>query len=62
MPGQTYGKPTFQLSFHLPYYAYRKGSPVCEDYRKNLSTGPLRQYEDVTFLEWHDPKKRLSSL
>lgn len=44
-PTQSTGYQTFQLSFHLPYFAWRGNTPPSPDQRE------LRDYRDVTFLD-----------
>jgi hypothetical protein len=41
----------FELSFHLPHYAFRKGRVDIRDTRKTRF-GDLRQSHDVSFLNW----------
>jgi hypothetical protein len=42
----------FQLAFHLPYYVWRSSQKPCEDYRRDANVTPLRQSQDVSFLNW----------
>src|SRR5271154_240991 len=42
----------FQLAFHLPYYVWRGSQKVCEDHRRDANASPLRQSQDVSFLNW----------
>lgn len=42
----------FQLAFHLPYYVWRGSQKVCEDHRRDENANPLRQSQDVSFLNW----------
>jgi hypothetical protein len=42
----------FQLAFHLPYYALRSSPKAREDHRQNRNGFPLRQCQDVSFLDW----------
>jgi hypothetical protein len=42
----------FQLAFHLPYYVWRKSQKACEDHRRDANARPLRQFRDVSFLDW----------
>jgi len=40
----------FQLAFHLPYYVWRSSQKACEDHRRDTNASPLRQSQDVSFL------------
>jgi hypothetical protein len=42
----------FQLAFHLPYYVWRNSQKACEDHRRDTNARPLRQSQDVSFLNW----------
>ena len=42
----------FQLAFHLPYYVWRGSQKACEDHRRDTNASPLRQSQDVSFLNW----------
>jgi hypothetical protein len=42
----------FQLALHLPYYAWRSSPKACEDHRRDANGSPLRQSQDVSFLNW----------
>jgi hypothetical protein len=42
----------FELSFHLPYYAYRSSQTARIDSRIDATAIPLRKWEDVSFLDW----------
>ncbi|KAK5554436.1 hypothetical protein LTR46_007634 [Exophiala xenobiotica] len=45
------GWPIFQLSLHLPYYAWRCTSHPLDDHRRNRNNKPLRQRRDVSLLQ-----------
>jgi len=45
------GYPTFDLEFHLPYYAWRWMRPILEDHRQRADGKPLRRSEEVIYLE-----------
>lgn len=49
----SYGWPNFQLAFHLPYSAWRESEEACEDHRFDKNGEPLRQYKDVSVLDWN---------
>jgi len=42
----------FQLAFHLPYYVWRSSPKAREDHRRDANASPLRQSQDVSFLNW----------
>ena len=42
----------FQLAFHLPYYVLRKSLKAHKDHRLHANGRPLRQSQDVSFLDW----------
>jgi hypothetical protein len=42
----------FQLAFHLPYYVWRGSQKACDDHRRDANASPLRQSQDVSFLNW----------
>jgi hypothetical protein len=42
----------FQLAFHLPYYVWRGSQKAHEDHRRDANASPLRQSQDVSFLNW----------
>ncbi|KAH9210687.1 hypothetical protein DL95DRAFT_465582 [Leptodontidium sp. 2 PMI_412] len=41
----------FQLAFHLPYYVWRKSPKAHEDHRIHANGRPLRQSQNVSFLD-----------
>ena len=43
---------TFQLAFHLPYFASRSSQKPCEDHRQYANGNRLRCSQDVSFLNW----------
>ncbi|KAJ9609936.1 hypothetical protein H2200_006265 [Cladophialophora chaetospira] len=47
-----------QLSFHLPYYAWRRGPEPKQDHRKNTDGVSLRHHQDVSFLDWSTHEAR----
>ncbi|KAK0736471.1 hypothetical protein B0T21DRAFT_367008 [Apiosordaria backusii] len=47
---QPSGSPCFQISFHLPFFAWRRGNKVLTDARLGGEGRPLRSSKNVTFL------------
>ncbi|KAK2601845.1 hypothetical protein QQS21_004628 [Conoideocrella luteorostrata] len=52
------GLQTFQLSFHLPYYAWRSSAHAYEDHRRDRNANPLRQTIDVSYLNIQNPSDK----
>ena len=46
----------FELSFHLPYYAWRRVPNPRIDRHQYEDMQPLRGVQDVSFLDWSDSK------
>ncbi|EXJ87600.1 hypothetical protein A1O3_04561 [Capronia epimyces CBS 606.96] len=50
--------PVFRLELHLPFPVWKQSQNPHEDPRRGLDGEPLRNYKDVSFLNWEDGPTR----